>query len=176
MRLINRSPYDTRTLRQVLVRCLRYVKRQQIVEFGRSWTRDVLVLTVGARIPKNTTAFGILRVPKLTGNEWHLIARGQIEGAFTTADFAEQALHVVWQTTATVAFLTTYLKDLPKIVPLKISKASVSRDVVQERYRRTLELERDWMRKQKLAGTKVKYYRTKRKYYEKRLAARKEDA
>jgi hypothetical protein len=68
------------------------------------------------------------------------------------------------------------LRGLPAYIPLKILKPKLQRDRVQERHDRVIELEKVWLRKQKLAATKVRQYRQRRRYYEKQLAARKEHA
>ncbi len=60
------------------------------------------------------------------------------------------------------------------LIPLRILKPKTARprDRVQERYARVLKVERVWLRKQKLANTKVKKLRQRRSYYEKLLARR----
>lgn len=177
MHLINQSPYNTRVLRRAAVAAYRSLGWKDPPPW---WKRlRIYVVPAGAHLPE--LQFGpslgqiYVRVPKLTGNEWHQTLRDVADAnTLTTEKFAVQIKSQISRANVSWAVDAKWLKHLPIVVPLKQMKSAPVRDLLGERYVRTVELERAWLRKQKLAGTKVKLYRVKRRYYEKRLAARKE--
>jgi len=183
MRLINESPYDSRALRQIATAARRY-----ILKYGRQgftpfhWWKNltIRVLVAGAHEPDlspGQTLGAIVRVPKLTGNEWHQLARQQVDDAFTPLEFFRRIVNEVWSAPMDAdagVFLDRLHKKIGVVVPLKVQRTKPQPDRLAERFRRVIELEAHWLRRQKLAATKVKSYRVKRRYYEKRLAARKE--
>jgi hypothetical protein len=62
---------------------------------------------------------------------------------------------------------------VPEFVPLRVRKPvreKEPRNIVDERYQRVLELEAKWMKKIKLAQTKLKKLRVKRRHYEKKFS------
>jgi len=183
MHLINQSPYDSRALRQIVTAARRYILkygRQGFIPFH--WWKNLIlrVLVAGAREPdlEPGQAMGaIVRVPKLTGNEWHQIARQQVDDGFTPLEFFRRVVNEVWGAPMDAdagPYLDRLQKKLGVVIPLKVAKPKPPPDQLTVRFRRVVELEARWLRKQKLAATKVKAYRVKRRYYEKRLAARKE--
>ena len=185
MRLINRSPYETRHLRRVVV-----AVGHAAFDGEPIWWKQLKVYVVlsGARVtkfnlgPRSGSVY--IRVQKLTGDEWHQIARNTTEGrSLTTAKLAALVRAQLEQGPGLGGSWVVdpkHLSRLPLVVRLRTVKPKkeqsppLPRDLLQERYARVLELEASWVRKQKLAGTKVKGYRKRRRYYEKRLAARKE--
>jgi hypothetical protein len=138
----------------------------------------VYVITAGARTPvtgRTAPQFGaiVIRVPKLTGDEWHQILRDEPNGtALTTKKLAGLAMEELMDGNQAVGkFIpdARYLRKLPVVVPLRIVKPPTPpRDPVRARYERVLELERNWVRKVKHAQTRLKTVRKRRRYYEKK--------
>lgn len=134
-----------------------------------------------------------LRLPKLTGDEfvplWRQHHGGEqgIKAGLNTTELAlllQQCYYGIagkdrkkWMKERLVGGPDT-VKGLPQFVPLKIiqPKEGAPRDIVAERHARVLELEQKWQRKLKLAQTKLKKLRAKRKHYEKKLKAREDPA
>lgn len=133
-----------------------------------------------------------VKLPPLTGTEFVAIMREQHGGvagthASLTVDdvalIAQQIFYTIngWSrkqgrkntltihTRAEVAML-----EDRKFVPMRILKPKVerTRDQLQEKYDRAIELERKWTTKLKLAQTKLKKARERKKRYAKRLAER----
>ncbi len=183
MHLDNRSPYDTRHLRRVAVRAFHSLseKNKSWLKLPRPWWRNlkIHVVLTGAHIPKfnfgRESGHVYVRVPKLTGDEWHQITRDSEDGrALLTQDFANIVRAQICDPLDSFAVDPYWLRKLPKVVPLKhVNPKAPPRDALQVKWERAVLYEKSWIRKQKLAGTKVKSYRRKRIMYEKRLAARK---
>jgi hypothetical protein len=181
MKLINRSPYNTRVLRAAVTAAM----RTNYDGLAPLWWQKlrVYVVLVGTRAPVSGSPgspgrlgpqFGTvcIRVPKLTGDEWHQIIRDEPNGtALTTEQVASAAMIELIdgrQRNGVFAPDQKYLRKLPKVVPLRIVTPKPKRDAVRERYERVLELERNWMRKVKHAQTRLKTVRKRRRYYEKK--------
>lgn len=175
MKLINDSPYDTRVLRSIAVAVYRWLRK---IEGRKAPGWETMALHVGTRAEKAGSEWlGYIQVPKLTGDEWHQAARGVTDGAaYTSERFARRVCWWLMRAYGSRVFSEVIdpkvLRRLPQFVPLKVVKPKPARDQVQERYERTLELERSWVRKCKLAQTKLKKVRLKRRRYEKVLAQR----
>jgi hypothetical protein len=197
MNLRNTSPYHTATLRQIITTTFRTLRAEHgevdrewpikiIVEEGRKnvrwqWVKDQKVSTI------------LLSLPKLTGTEFIPLLRQQYGGSSNTehgglrsqdiALAAQQAVHqhfIRWlkpnslSTLVALSVRAALMRaKIPEYVPLRVRKEpkpQEPRNVVQDRYKRVLELEAKWQRKIKLAQTKLKKLRLKRRHYEKKLS------
>lgn len=192
MNLRNTSPYHTATLRKIFLTTLRAVqasssevdrKWDPIVEVREGRTRLRWVWVEGAKVPTL-----LIHVPKLSGDEFISLLRQKhspgehpnVHGALTSDEIAKIAQHV-----SQVAFrmnigtnlevpirLALRRAKVPQYVPLRVRKPpkpEEPRNIVNDRYRRVLELESKWKTKLKLAQTKLKKLRLKRRHYEKKL-------
>jgi len=180
VKLINQSPYDTWVLRGAVQAAMRTNYDGHRPSHPPHWwkTLKVYVITAGARTPvtgRTAPQFGaiVIRVPKLTGDEWHQILRDEPNGtALTTKKLAGLAMEELMDGNQAVGkFIpdARYLRKLPVVVPLRIVKPPTPpRDPVRARYERVLELERNWVRKVKHAQTRLKTVRKRRRYYEKK--------
>ena len=142
-------------------------------------------------------AFLRLTLPKLTGAEFIPLLRQQHGGEDTTKNVDHAALRSTdvamivqqiassfygwrpvgsWNRQPELSVRAALVKaKVPQYIPLRIRtppKEEGPRDIVSERYERVLELETKWKTKQKLAQTKLKTLRLKRRHYEKTLAKR----
>ena len=173
MKLTNRSPYDARVLRRCFTAARRWLgvftpdyKNVLVVE-----RRNPHLRLVGLEYDEMGPGW-VMRLPKLTGNEWHHAARGIEDGDALTCRRVVQGIangharhRASWVEGTDIP--DKVLKKLPVFVPMKVTPEKPKPDRVAERYTRVVELERAWLRKQKLATTKVKLYRKRRRRYEK---------
>lgn len=165
-RIINQSPYETKALRAVATAIGR--TKQHLL--NRTGGITLRVLMAGARAPALKPSERIVRVPKLTGNEWIAAARAVENnlGVLTNVSFANVVCDAMrWFR------IDWAVRPTPIPLVVREAKEPVKRDVIRQRYERVLKLEKSWARKLKLAQTKIKKLRAKAKYYQKRLAARK---
>ena len=191
MHLKNQSHYDTMTMRRIVVWERRWLYRNYGDRVGSRHPPLVIhVLPAGARIPVHQKAGEVvLRTTKLTGMEWISLTK-QIHGAprdelwripgraMLSAEFALAAFDLLcswYGLNVRGRVLPELPSEFPVLVPLRVVRPPTpQRDVVRERYLRVLGLEKVWQRRSKLAQTKLKKLRARRRYYEKQLASRKE--
>lgn len=200
----NTSAYDTRALRKIAVltwRALQEVHGRQTTAVRGSWAITVNVQegrkhTSWRWARKQETHHGmVLILPKLHGREFVAQLRAQHGGTGTTEHHAllsETVAHAFqdavlssygWVLPGKSANLNVAVRlamkrrKVPTHVPLRIikPKEDVPRDIIQERFQRVLELEQKWQRKLKLAQTKLKKIRQKKKHYTKKLASRQQE-
>lgn len=196
MKITNRSPYDKRTMTRVFKAVYRAFNKSVGLEpaGGRTWWNRLAVDARVGRTPGGPVrgrwdlrAYTMdLIVPKLTGDEFIPLVRdgrGKVRAGLATRDLAllvqQMYYHMdgrsrrKWLKERVVGGDDT-LKGLPEFVPLRIIKPKEDgpRDVVAERHERVTALLEKWQRKLKLAQTKVKKLKAKKKHYEKKLAQR----
>lgn len=186
MRIKNESPYDTRVLRRIVCWTYRWLASNYGV--GHWWKLlTFYVLPAGVREPQMHAPSLLMRSAKLRGTEWIALTRQyhgapadellRIPGRGVSSDevatYAFQLMMALYGQSVRGRFLPQLPKTFPTLVPLRTARpAAPKRDVVRERHARVLELERTWTRKIKLAQTKLKKLRQRRRYYEKQLARR----
>lgn len=135
-----------------------------------------------------------LRLPRLKGDEFIVHLRERHGGGTSKRPYSAlkaEAVALIFQQTMYQFFgwkrkrgfgaelvagvrLQLQRAGVPAFVPLRIRRARTTaekepRNIVQERYAKVCELEAKWQRKAKLAQTKLKKLRSKRKHYEKKL-------
>lgn len=174
MKLINRTPYDTRALRRIITAVHRILAKTE----GRLATWRYLRITVETRRARwNEGAVSgwasysgtrmMLRLPH---------PRRHHVGAHRVAWLAEHELHHAYGRRH-----GHFSEELPEWwrqhvgsdpLPLKPTKTRPPRDLVAERRQKAERLLRQWERRLKLAQTKVRHYRKKVRYYERSTAAR----
>lgn len=199
MKLTNTSEYHTATLRRIFVVTVRTLRERKtirafdarvVIEVGRKNLRFEWQ-DQGVRFPTMT-----IMVPKLTGDEFLPLLRQQYGGSVAAANVPTAGLKSVdvaaiaqraatlffkWPTQdqLDIAVRAALIKaKIPPYVPLRVRKPQKEKEpkgLVEKRYERVLELEMRWNRKLKLAQTKLKKLRTKRKHYEKKLANRNQE-
>lgn len=202
MHLINTSAYHTATLRRIFTTTIRALNAEYTVVPARTRKFDARICVEEGRTRLHweweegaRAATLHLRLPKLTGAEFIPLLRQQHGGAATTSNVAHTTLE-----SEQVAFIAQQVANsffgwrhhdplrlnlsvrsalvrakIPQYVPLRVRKPPKEeepRDIVAERYKRVLELETRWKTKRKLAETKLKKLRLKRRHYEKQLAKR----
>lgn len=195
MNFRNESPYHTATLRRITVATFRGLLKPlpaqvRVVE-GRVNLRIVYENGgLGIFLPKLTGAEFVVLLRQQHGgaparyNPAIPAARSDLAKAgIHTATFAQALQRTVaahdykdlnWYGTMLHPEIERELKKakVPIYVPLRVikpKKGPVPRDIVQERYKRVCELEARWQRKLKLAQTKLKKIRSKKKHYHKKL-------
>lgn len=182
MKLINKTPYNTMMLRKVITVVWRNYN------FGGSERFKgfkVHVLLSGAK--SKFANKHVLRLPKLNGTEWFYIKQQEShpedvstlregipngDGPPLIWDVACRACQMLGVIISSVALTQELQKaKLPRFLTLKpIKEKMAPPDPVRKRYANVLKLERSWVRKSKLAATKLKKLRQQRRYYERRLA------
>ena len=192
MRIVaNQSAYDARAVRRVLQAVVRQFGRTEWpVLFWRPMRVQLLEWRgAGVKVemvPSETKLY----LPALRGAEFIGLARQQHGGqsgvdhggltataialALQPALFAQFGmLPPAWCSNVVMGGSRT-LRRTPERIPLRIIKPKAPRDKLRERYARTVELEKAWQRKAKLAATKLKKVRQFKARYAKQLLQRQE--
>lgn len=194
MRLINESAYDTQAIRKVINIAMR--KTYGLSPNIPNRVKDMHVLVKHSRTASPRGTFDrsiplrlIVRPPRLNGSEFIPLLRQQHGGAQKEEHLDDAPGRVLgalcYQMFCRImrqpmpwheALFRVAEFKVPVFLPLRITKSeSVEkpvRDIVAERHARVLLLEKGWQRKLKLAQTKIKNLRIKRRYYEKKMATR----
>jgi hypothetical protein len=178
MKLRNRSAYDTKALRRVVTMVHRDLARAE----GRlkSWRWLTVVVETS-------------RPGKRRGNDYHFTsgratrnwimlrppAPHRSGGATFTRTFAYTVRHELLHAYGYDhgQFVDREPDNIEQIIaavgerlPLKVVQTKPQPPVAERRYALVLEAEARWTRKLKLAQTKLRRLRTRRRYYEKRAA------
>lgn len=167
MRVVNQTSYDTRTMRKLLTAAYAAVRKYE--QPASWWRRLTVTIEYGKRVTTETSGFAYLhggpmtlRVPRAAASQ---------QGFAETA--AHELMHCYGYRHGEFydATLAAVLPDLPGEIPSKPVRPVVKIDPRASRYARVLELEKSWTRKLKLAQTKLRKLRDRRKYYEQTLPA-----
>lgn len=206
MRLQNSSQYDTVALRRIFAATWRGVYAVKGLKGTATQTWKLLAIQVrkGQRnvrytwSPQDQHTLGFA-LPRLTGTEFIPLMRQQHGGdqsksaqhggleAERIALAMQQAIYDMWswkrQRGAKLVLLISVRAGLlraniPVYVPIRVLKQRVEipQDKLKEKYDQLGALEKKWTTKSKLAQTKLKKIRERRKRYAKQLAARKQGA
>lgn len=175
MRMINASPYDTRTLRRLVVACYRELEK---VEGPAPWWHR---LHVYVKLARERTYVGYCRGRAyLNGGPVTLLLPNPRRSQARLADAARVIRHELLHAYGYRhgQFQEADLPDrvlarYPTLLPCKAPRPPRPKaDRAAQRYGRVLALEGAWGRKLKLAQTKLRRYRAERLRYERRMAAR----
>lgn len=177
MRLINLTDYDTLVLRRIASAVERY-QHGSMQRPGWKWLR-IFITYAGARAPASWRSPDVLiRLPKLKGDEWVHLQRQKagIESdprpGFGPPLTSWVALYVTQQMgyNWSDSFTFNPRDRVPRLLPLKAIKPPRPKvDPRRQRYERVLILEKGWIRKLKLAQTKLRKLAKVKRYYERML-------
>jgi hypothetical protein len=181
MRVENSTNYDTRVLRSLVIAVYNSLK----AEVGhplRGWNNLIIDVHYGRRKVSGQGVIG-LRVPKVDPTRAVLkqLAGG---GAQEQASVRRLAYYVWWYLMheyrlgdripknvgmETFAWAEERFGEVVPLLPPKVKAKTTREQLQQKRLKRVLELKKQWLRKQKLAETKLKKLDQRQKYYERAL-------
>lgn len=159
----NQTPHSTRELRRLALIAYTAVRKHEgkMFQWGRVKLRFIRAKKWVSGYAYVGGTLSVIRVPKVCHKQrlvkvlaheiFHLYG-------YRHENFCDHGLY-------------DWLPEVPGLLEPPAPKVTPAVDRQRERYERVLELEKAWLRKQKLAVTKLRSLRERRKYYEKALAA-----
>lgn len=198
MRIVNLTPWDTKVLRKIVLAAYGCIVGRSNVRHGEQWwwSRGVFVFLPHrgsgkippGKHPRGTEKDWIFRLPNPHGLSWVARTREQYNQTLSAEEIlqiphrppscvevGEQVFTrlVTWhgyRNSDSEVFEPQTLRGCPVLLPLQKPKPEKpKKDPVRDRYNRVLALERKWKAKAKLAETKLKKLREKRRYYERKF-------